>query len=259
MTHTTKLLAGVLALGMFAAACGGDDGGDGHVAATASTAATPVIDPGDGGTYAPVLDPTDFVDRIDNPYLPFLPGTSWTFEGVSSGKPEHIEVVVTPERKEILGISAVVVRDTVTVDGEVVEDTFDWFAQDRDGNVWYLGEAVQDFENGKLVGTDGTWEAGVDGAVAGIVMPATPAVGDAYRQEFSIGEAEDMFEIIADDDTETVPAGQFARVVVTKDWNPLEPDVIEEKRYAPGVGLIAERKIAGDRGRAELVRFTPGS
>ena len=209
MTRTTKLLAGVLALGMFAAACGGDDGGGGQSLPTASTAATPVIDPGDGGNYAPVLDPADFVDRIDNPYLPFLPGTSWIYEGVSSGKPERIEVVVTPERKEILGISAVVVRDTVTVDGELVEDTFDWFAQDRDGNVWYLGEAVQDFENGKLVSTDGSWEAGVDGAVAGIVMPATPAVGDAYRQEFSVGEAEDMVEIIADDDTETVPAGQF--------------------------------------------------
>jgi hypothetical protein len=258
MTHTTKLLAGVLALGLLAAACG-DDGSDGRVAAPAASAVTPVIDPGDGGNYAPVLDPADFVDRIDNPYLPFLPGATSVYEGVSGGKPERIEVVVTPERKQILGISAVVVRDTVTVDGEVVEDTFDWFAQDRDGNVWYLGEAVQDFENGKLASTGGSWEAGVDGAVAGIVMPATPAIGDVYRQEFSVGEAEDMFEIVAVDATETVPAGQYDRVVVTKDWNPLEPDVIEEKRYAPGVGLIAERKIAGDRGRAALVRFAPGS
>jgi hypothetical protein len=258
MTHTRKLLAGVLALGTLAAACGGGDG-ESRVATTASTATTPVIDPGDGGHYAPVLDPADFVDRIDNPYLPLLPGASWTYEGVSGGGPERVEVVVTPERKLILGISAVVVRDTVTVDGEVVEDTFDWFAQDRGGNVWYLGEAVQDFEHGTLVSTAGSWEAGVDGAVAGIVMPATPAVGDAYRQELSAGEAEDMFEIVGIADTETVPAGRYERVVVTKDWNPLEPDVIEQKHYAPGVGLIAERKIAGDRGRAELVHFMPGS
>lgn len=193
--------------------------------------------------YAPVLDADAFVATIDNPYLPLLPGTTWVYEGESDGEHERVEVVVTDERKRIMGIDAVVVRDTVRIGGEVVEDTRDWFAQDADGNVWYLGEDSRDYENGEVVSTEGSWEAGVDGARAGIVMPAAPAVGLAYEQEHYEGEAEDRAEIVR--------VGK-ARVV-TREWNPLEPDVVEEKHYERGVGLVLEVVTEGGEGRVELV------
>ncbi len=140
-----------------------------------------------------------------------------------------------------------------------MEDTFDWFAQDDDGNVWYLGEDSKEYEDGRVVSTQGSWEAGVDGALPGIVMPAVPAVGDVYRQEFYAGEAEDMMTIIEVGAAVTVEAGSFDDVVRTKDWNPLEPDTIEEKSYARGVGKIREDKTSGGDGHAELVEYSLGT
>lgn len=243
-----------------AAACGDNAGTTSTGSTTTSTASeqAAVIDPGDGGNYQPVIDPAAFVDRVDNPYLPFVPGSMWVYEGTSEGEAERIEVEVLNDRKEILGISATVVRDRVFVAGELVEDTLDWYAQDRDGTVWYLGEAVKDYEDGKVVSTDGSFEVGVDGALPGVVMPARPAVGHAYRQEFYRGKAEDMAEVLRVDAGETVPFGTFDRVVVTRDWNPLEPLVVEEKSYAPGVGLISEVHTRGPKGNAALVKFSPG-
>jgi len=227
------------------------------VGSTTSTASTdPVVDPGDGGNYAPTLDPADFVEVIDNPFLPMPVGATWRFEGESDGEVETVEITVTDERRTVLGISAVVVRDVVRIDGEIVEDTRDWFAQDKNGNVWYLGEAVADYENGKLVSTAGSWEAGVDGAFPGIVMPADPQVGDQIRQEFYPGEAEDMMKIVAVGESLTVPAGSFDDVITTHDWTPLEPEVIEAKYYQRGVGKIREEKIAGGDGLAELVEYS---
>jgi hypothetical protein len=147
-----------------------------------------------------------------------------------------------------------VVRDTVTLDGLLVEDTFDWFAQDREGNVWYLGEDVTNYdEDGEPTDHDGSFEVGVDGAFAGIVMLADPQVGDAYRQEFYPGEAEDLGEVVRAGETVSVPFGDFEDVLVTTDWNPLEPEVIEEKYYAPGIGLVYETKVAGDTGEGVLI------
>src|ERR671910_2029879 len=184
----TATLGVALALsGFVVAACGSDDSSSSTHDATDTTdsagdaggdAAEPVIDPGDGGDYQPDIDPANFVDVIDNRYLPYAPGSSWTYEGTDDGETEQIEVVVTDERREVMGISAVVVRDTVTMEGALVEDTYDWFAQDRDGNVWYLGEETAEHEDGQVVSTEGSWEAGVDGALPGIVMPAQPAVGE---------------------------------------------------------------------------------
>ena len=216
-----------------------------------------MIDPGDGGDYAPDIDPADFVAVIDNPYFPMLVGSQWVYEGEADGEVERVEIVVTDEPKTVMGIAATVVRDSVYVDDELVEDTYDWFAQDSEGNVWYLGEDSTDYENGEPVSTEGSWEAGVDGALPGIVMPAEPAVGDAFRQEYYVGEAEDMFEIIEVGGSVEVPAGSFDEVVTTSDWNPLEPEVIEEKQYAPGVGKIREEKVAGGAEVSELVEFTP--
>jgi hypothetical protein len=259
------------AVGAALAACSGDastdatsdvGAGTGPTSAPATEvdlAASPVIDPADGGVWAPELDPADFVDRIDNPYLPLLPGSRWVYETTTDDGVVRIEVVVTDEHRVVDGIPATVVRDTETVDGVVVEDTFDWFAQDRDGTVWYLGEAVSDYEDGELVGHEGSWEAGIDGARPGIAMPAHPEVGAAYRQELLPGVAEDLGEIISVGGTADVPAGAFDDVVTVREWNPLEPDVVEEKQYAPGVGLLSEVHTAGETGGAELVQFTRGA
>jgi hypothetical protein len=234
--------------------CGEDAGEESATTSTPSAAA--VIDPGDGGDYHPEIDPTDFVDRIDNPYLPLLPGMRWVYEGDSDGEHERTEVEVTGETRQILGITATVVRDTVYVDGEMAEDTYDWFAQDREGNVWYLGEDTHEYEDGKAVSSEGAWEAGVDGAMPGIAMPAHPAVGHAYRQEYLTGEAEDMGEITDVGVAKTIGLGAYEDVVVTRDWTPLEPDVVEEKWYAAGVGLIREGATAGPAGSTELVEIT---
>lgn len=226
---------------------------------TTSAAVDAVIDPGDGGDYRPEIDPSDFVDAIDNPYQPFAVGSRWVYEGESADGHERVVVEVTDQRKEIMGISAVVVRDTVHADGVIVEDTFDWFAQDREGNVWYLGEDSTAYEDGQPAGTEGSWEAGVDGALPGIAMPAHPAVGDAYRQEFLQGEAEDLAEVRRTGETRTTPSGDYDDVLVTGEWTPLEPEVVEEKYYAPGVGNIAAVSVAGEPDHLELVSFTRGA
>lgn len=217
---------------------------------------TPVIDPGDGGNYAPAIEPADFVAEITNPYLPLLPGSRWVYE--SEDGSERIEVTVLEETRQVMGITATIVRDTAFEDGEMVEDTYDWFAQDQDGNVWYLGEETKEYEDGQVVSTAGAWEAGVDGAQPGIVMRGTPRAGDAYRQEYYAGEAEDMGRILQLDASATVKFGDFDGVLVTEDWTPLEPEVVERKYYARGVGLILEEKITGEEGRVELVSFEPG-
>jgi hypothetical protein len=244
--------------------CGDADPADAPAASANAPAASAqilttvvaIIDPGDGGDYAPRLDPASFVDTIDNPYLPMPVGAHWRYEGESDGESETIDVTVTGERKTVMGISAFVVRDTVTIGGELVEDTYDWFAQDADGNVWYLGEDSKEYENGVVTSAEGSWQAGVDGARPGIVMPATPETGDVYRQEFLAGEAEDMMAIVEVGGRLTVTAGDFDDVVTTKDWTPLEPETVEEKAYAFGVGKIREAKTAGGDGFAELAEYS---
>jgi hypothetical protein len=217
-----------------------------------------VIDPGDGGEYSVELDPADFVPVVDNPFLPLTPGSRWVYEGNDGGEVERIEVTVTGDTRVVLGITATVVRDTVTIDGAVVEDTFDWFAQDQVGNVWYLGEDSSEYEDGEVVSTAGSWEAGVDGALPGIIMQASPAVGDTYRQEFYAGEAEDMAEVVRAGASESVAFGTFDDLLVIREWNPLEPDVVEEKYYSPGVGVVLEQEVEGGSGRVELIAYEPG-
>jgi hypothetical protein len=254
--RTIATLAGVCSALLLPAACGSSGG---STSSPAPSDSAPVIDPGDGGHYSPHIDPANFVTAIDNPYFPLRPGTRWEYDGVSDGEKEHDEVVVTNDRRTVMGVSTVVVRDTVSRGGAVVEDTRDWYAQDRDGNVWYFGEAVQSFKNGRLESTDGSFEAGVGGALPGIVMPAHPTVGHAYRQEYMKGEAEDLGQILQIDANAKVPYGSFDAVVVTRDWNPLEPDIVEQKRYAPGVGVVMETTESGGSDTSSLVAFTEGS
>ena len=188
--------------------------------------------------YSQAIDPANFVATIDNPYYPLKPGTVWTYGG-----DETIEVTVTSDTKLILGVATTVVRDRGFVNGALVEDTFDWFAQDRQGNVWYFGEKTAEYRDGKVISTRGSWTAGVDGAQPGIVMLAQPQVGDAYRQEYYKGEAEDMAEVTAVTGKLTVPQGTYSDILVTEEWTPLEPAVRERKTYGRDVGLIEARAI----------------
>ena len=137
----------------------------------------------------------------------------------------------------------------------MAEDTFDWFAQDKDGNVWYFGEDSKEYEDGKVVSTEGSWESGVDGAKPGIVMKANPQVGDAYRQEYYEDEAEDMAEVVSLNEAVSVPQGSFENCLKTKEWTPLEPDIVENKYYAPGVGLVMEVAVEGESGKVELLEI----
>ena len=158
------------------------------------------------------LNPADFTTKIDNPYWPMAPGSRWVYrETDTEGTKQRVVVTVTPRTKRIAnGVEARVVHDVVTESGEPVEVTDDWYAQDTDGNIWYLGEDTTEYENGKPVSTAGSFEAGVDGAQAGIIMPANPEVGLAYRQEYYAGEAEDEGEIVSLDEQAEVPFGHFA-------------------------------------------------
>ncbi len=192
--------------------------------------------------YTVEIDPADFVAGIDNPYYPRIPGMTYIYEGETEDGLERTVVEVLAEPKVVMGVTTTAVRDTVYLEGEMIEDTIDWFAQDKDGNVWYFGEDVNNYEDGVLVDHDGAWEAGVDGALPGIIMYADPAahVGVAYHQEFYAGEAEDMAEIISLDEQVSVPNGSFKEVLKTREWTPLEPDVTENKFYARDIGVIQE-------------------
>jgi hypothetical protein len=207
------------------------------------------------GIYHPEIDPENFVDYIDNPYLPMVPGTTFIYEAETEDGTERIEVYVTHETREILGVECTVVRDTVTLDGELIEDTFDWFAQDVEGNVWYFGELSMEYEDGELVGLEGSWEAGEDGAKPGIIMLSDPQVGEYYRQEFALGEAEDIGGVLSLTETATVPYGVFMNCLMTEDFTAIEPDDLENKFYATDVGLVLEvNPESGER--VELVDIT---
>ena len=274
----SRIATSIVAIAILTAACGPSDGSPTAVAtgsvtppsattsatasppSTASSApSTPSASPSPSAfarnpaeivedkPYIQAIDPANFVATVDNPYFPLKPGTIWTFGG-----DEDIEVTVTTDTKLILGVATTVVRDRVFVNGALVEDTFDWFAQDRQGNVWYFGENTAEYRDGKVTSRKGSWTAGVDGALPGIVMLAQPQVGDAYRQEYYKGEAEDMAEVTAVTGKLTVPQGRYSDILVTEEWTPLEPAVRERKTYGRDVGLIEARSI---RSGSQLVQL----
>jgi hypothetical protein len=242
---------GALAVGLVlaVAGCGGADENGGRTSSGLPRGSEPVK-----------LDPAAFTTEIDNRYLPLRPGSRWLYrETGANGTRQRVVVTVTDRTRRIAnGIEARVVHDTVTADGALVEDTFDWYAQDADGNVWYLGEDTKEYADGKVVSTAGSWEAGVDGAQAGVVMPAKPRPGLEYRQEHYEGEAEDAARVLSLDDQAEVPAGHYTDVLLTKDWNPLEPRILEHKLYAQDVGLVLAVGVSGSSEREELLRFRAG-
>lgn len=193
-----------------------------------------------GDTYEPEIDPDYFVEVIDNPFFPLTPGTTLVYEKETDEGTETVHVTTTDETREILEVECTVVRDTEWLDGEIQEDTFDYYAQDVDGNVWYFGELSFEYEDGEIAALEGSWIAGEDGAHPGILMQADPMVGQIYRQEFLLGEAEDVGEVLALNESVEVPYGSFEGCLKTLDSTPLEPGSEEEKFYAPGVGPVLE-------------------
>lgn len=237
----------VLAAGLTASGCGGGPGND--------SSNLP-----QGGERVS-LDPTDFSAQIDNPYWPMAPGSRWVYrETDAEGARMKVEVTVLRRTKRIAnGVEARVVHDLVTERRRPVENTYDWYAQDSDANLWYMGEDTREYQDGKAVSTAGSWEAGVDGAQPGIALPADPVPGMKYRQEYYAGEAEDNGEIVSLDEQAGVPAGHYRPALMTRDTTAVEPNVLEFKFYAAGVGPVLELTASGGSDRDELLSYRPGT
>ena len=204
------------------------------------------------------VNPADFPATIttQNPYWPIVVGTSMRYVSQVPEGEEMILVEVTDRKKLVQGVTTTVVRDRVFLNGELIEDTDDWYAVDKDGNVWYFGEDVKNYKDGVVTDRAGSWEAGVDGALAGILMWADPKVGSIYYQEYYKGQAEDVGEVLAKNETVTVPYGTFQGCLKTEDTTALEPDVREYKYYCAGIGVVLEENVK-DGTRVELTEVTP--
>ena len=239
--NTTAVAAASIGLVCLAAACGTEVKGGGED--------QPQLGPAH-------LNPSQFVKTVDNPYFPLEPGTTWEYKAESSEGEERIVVTVTDKTKVVDGVTATVVRDTVTeVGGKLIEDTYDWYAQDEKGNVWYLGEDTKAYDGDK-VSAYGSWEAGVDGARAGLVMMGKPTAGASYYQEYYKGEAEDQGKVLAVDESVTGPTGSYDQVIKTADSTKLEPEILEHKWYAQGVGFVKEAYITGGDETVTLVKMS---
>src|SRR5919197_473078 len=206
------------------------------------------------GNYSPKIDPANFVSRIDNRYFPLKPGTAFHYRGVAEdGKtPQRDDMVVTHRKKTILGVKSTVIRDSVSSRGRLIERTFDWYAQDKYGNVWYMGEDAREVKNGRLVQAGDSWEAGRDGAKPGIIMPGKPHVGDEYRQEYYPGHALDQARVLGNGGRVRVPAGSFKNTQFTVETSPTDPSH-ERKYYVAGLGDIKEQTVAGNHEQIKLI------
>ena len=215
-------------------------------ALAATTAAGVTFASGGSSTAGP--DPANFTHPQQNPYFPLTPGFLTKFRGTDSGHVFHERVLVTHSTKRIQGIAATVILDVLRrSDGTLAEKTHDWYAADNNGNVWYMGEDTATYHRDGSVGSrEGSWQSGVHGAVAGVIMPADPKPTDAYRQEFWPGHAEDQGWVVSAHERRHVPAGSYRNVVRTYEWSRLEKNVVGLKFYAPGVGPIIDREIGGE-------------
>jgi hypothetical protein len=242
--------AALVALTVLAAGCGG---------AEEPAATTPPPGSLPQGAQPVRLDPANFTTKIDNPYWPMTPGSRWVYTDTEGGgPPERVEITVTNRTKVVAGVRARVIHDVARRGSEVIEDTFDWFAQDRAGNIWYLGEATRAYHDGRPGSTRGSWEAGVNGAQAGIAVPASPTPGLEYRQEYRKGRAEDAARVLSIDEQVQSPFGHFSQALLTKDFTPIEPRSVEYKLYAKGVGLVLALGVSGGASREELVSYRKG-
>jgi hypothetical protein len=204
--------------------------------------------------YNPTIDPANFVDNVTNPYFPLVVGSTYVYEGNRDGVPRRAEVTVAADTKMIMGVKCVVTRDVVTSNTSLVEKTTDWYAQDKDGNVWYFGEDTAEYTNGAVSSTAGTWLAGVDGAQPGIIMQAHPKVGDAYRQEYRPKIAEDYAKVLETTNSAPWPTGNYTNIVVTEDTDLLDATKLEHKSYGPGIGYLGSEGMVN--GHHEIVKLT---
>jgi hypothetical protein len=201
--------------------------------------------------------PFGWAAEVTNPYFPLQPGTTFHYTGERDGVPSTDDMEVTRQKKVILGVRCTVVHDQVFTDGVLSEDTLDWYAQDSSGNVWYFGEDTKELDaNGAVISTEGSWLAGVNGAQQGIIMEAHAKVGDRYQQEFAVGVAQDMAQVLGLNKSACVMYGCFDDLLLTKEWTPLEKGVTEHKYYAAGVGFILADVVKGGDEHSELVSIT---
>ena len=183
-----------------------------------------------------------------------MPGTTYVFAGTADGHPTANIVQITHKTKTILNVKTVVVDDTVTVDGKLTENTIDWYAQDKDGNVWYFGEFTTEYKDGVVLGHEGSFEAGVDGAQPGIIMEGNPHVGDSYCQENAPGVAQDQAKVLSLHQSVCVPdVCTNGNVLLTKETSPLQPGTVENKYYVPGVGAAKAVDVKGGQDEVQLV------
>jgi hypothetical protein len=207
-----------------------------------------------GGSASAGIDPADFTSPVKNPYFPITPGKVFVYRGTEGGDRlvEHLRV--TQRTKTIQGVTTTVISDILFSNGVLGEKTTDWYANDNAGNVWYFGEKTATYRpNGQIESREGSWLAGVNGGVAGIIMPADPKPTDAYRQEFLVRHAEDQAWIVTRHESATVPYGAVDEVVRSYEWTRLEPNVVSEKLYAPHLGIVQEGDIAGGTEFMQLV------
>jgi hypothetical protein len=202
---------------------------------------------------------TGWAPGITNPWFPLRPGTTYVYKGVRDGQPSRELFTVTHSTKMIQGVRCTVVKDRLYVRGRLRERTTDWYAQDRRGTVWYFGEQTAELDaGGRVTSTEGTWQSGVDGAKAGIYMPARPRVGQSFRQELYAGHAEDHFRVLSLNASVSVPYISSRHALLTKEWTPLEPGVIDHKLYVRGVGTVKEEMLKGGSERNVLVAVQRG-
>jgi hypothetical protein len=199
-------------------------------------------------------NPDNFVTRVTNPWFPLLPGTTFVYRGVKDGKKARDVVTVTHKTKRIQGVLCTAVADRLYLAGRLEERTTDWYAQDKAGNVWYFGEATAELDrSGHVTSTEGSWQAGRNGAQAGIFMTARPTVGQSRRQEYYKGHAEDHFAVVSVSAHVSVPYTTSNRALLTKEWTPLEPGTLDHKYYVRGIGNVKEVTVKGPTERNELV------
>jgi hypothetical protein len=208
---------------------------------------------------APAPAPKPFVEHVDNPWFPLVPGTTYVYRGMKDGEPSREVLRVTHRTKVIQGVRCTVLEDRLFLSGRLEERTTDWYAQDVKGNVWYFGEVTAELDKrGRVKSREGSWQAGVDGAKAGIFMPAEPKVGESFRQEYYEGHAEDHFRVEDLAASVSVPYTSSKEALLTKEWTPLEPRVVDHKYYVRGIGTVKEQSVKGGDELNELVSVTAG-
>jgi hypothetical protein len=244
-------------LAAIAAGCGSSGDGSSSTSTPSPTSASDLAPI--HGAYSPAIDQSNFVSSIDNRYFPLKPGTAFHYEGVAeNGKtPQTDDMFVTHQTKQILGVTSTVVRDIVSSHERPIERTFDWYAQDKGGNVWYMGEDTRELDHGRFVKQSDSWEGGVNGAEPGIIMPGNPKPGVAYRQEYYPAHALDQARVLGSGGPIKVRYGSYNDTLATVETSPkIDPGVRESKYYVAGVGDVKEHTVSGNHEQIQLVSIT---